>query len=802
MSAIFHAIVLGWLVLFSPIRMINLEERKAEFTAGSAKIQEVMDQVRERQANILAPDVRTLQDILLELSELESNKLAEFQKFSADFAQNAPGLAEEAQAAAAKAQAEAMAAQSASDAPLAKVRQTHTSDDLKELAAALKKVEEPQDRAGQSMERALSALTMSDTGFDSARQAQADANAAQRRASQAQLTVGAAREDAQWPRDHAGSKAREVERHGESIKRAENDIANVQTNLTKARAESAQAQTDFQDAQTNAVQTKLDADDAKEKATQAKADYDKLDNKDPDKKTARQASVTAQTAAGDAKRRADTAQRKVESTKTRVESAQKKIERVQTDLTKAQERLVTQQTRAKQLQTEATEAVTKADEAENKLAQSQADAKKAQAEALLAQTKASRVLATVRLTAATNALAALTNNFDFPTNLSATLPNVYDMNLPELYQTAVTTEGQLTEAYKRIRATELAMLRQIPLKRAMELTEVAKVVRPNLKPALQATATSGEDVPAVRETVQAASSEINAMVTLGLSLFAQAKGLDHGGSGSAEGASLSLDWIKAQSEQMQAMEGLAMEDSNERAKDLSGAMKGGASQGAQGQGQQGPGPGPGAGVPGGKGPPGGFGFGGPPPVPDKLKALPGRKVKTSAPSASWMYVDSWYVLGPFDNARRENIEKKFPPETVVDLNATYVGKDNQPIRWEFAQTPEPRLTPTFTHFHPERRRPAPPGDYWLGGLEYIIYYAYTELYFEKATDLWIAVGSDDFSKVWIENQLVWSSGKQQKSWRVDEGLRKVHFKQGLNRVLYRVENGWHGTDFSLVLCLK
>ena len=189
-------------------------------------------------------------------------------------------------------------------------------------------------------------------------------------------------------------------------------------------------------------------------------------------------------------------------------------------------------------------------------------------------------------------------------------------------------------------------------------------------------------------------------------------------------------------------------------------------------------------------------------MPSKLKALPGRKIRSGATPSDWMYVDSWYVLGPFDNARRENLDKKFPPETVVDLNATYSGKDNQPVRWEFAQTGEPRLTPTFRNFHPERKRPAPPGDYWTGGLEYIIYYAYTELYFEQARDLWIAVGSDDFSKVWIEDQLVWSSGKQQKSWRVDEGLRKVHFKQGLNRVLYRVENGWHGTDFSLVICLK
>jgi hypothetical protein len=64
------------------------------------------------------------------------------------------------------------------------------------------------------------------------------------------------------------------------------------------------------------------------------------------------------------------------------------------------------------------------------------------------------------------------------------------------------------------------------------------------------------------------------------------------------------------------------------------------------------------------------------------------------------------------------------------------------------------------------------------------------------------VDGDDSSKVWIDRQLVWGSGKQQKSWRVDEGFRKVHFKQGLTHILDRIANGWHGTDFSLVLCLR
>jgi hypothetical protein len=97
------------------------------------------------------------------------------------------------------------------------------------------------------------------------------------------------------------------------------------------------------------------------------------------------------------------------------------------------------------------------------------------------------------------------------------------------------------------------------------------------------------------------------------------------------------------------------------------------------------------------------------------------------------FADRWYLLGPFDNAGRANIENQFPPETLVDSNATYVG-------------------------------------------------------------------SDDFSKLWIEDQFVWASGTKLKPWRVDEGFRKVRLKQGVNRVLFRVENGHSRTEFSQAVC--
>ena len=809
MSGAFHALLIGWLVFFSPVRVINLETTKAEYTAGSARIREVMDQVRERQADLLAASVRDLQEIQLELAELQARKFAEFDKFSTEFAHDAPALAEEAQAAAAQAQSEALAAQAATASSMDNLRQKQEPEDFKAVQGAQKKAESAQDRVGQPQDRALQALGLSDASYETARQAQAQANGLQQRANTAQVEAAAKREDSEWLRGNARNKARDLQRDTESLQKAETEAETAKGRFAQAEAALGPAKEEAEQASAAGGKALEDAEKAKTEAAQARSTSDKLATKDPGKQAARQASTEAQTKANEARRLADQARNTASQTKQRAESAQRKLDSTRGETERALARVTEHKTRLERTQTEADQARSKAEEAETKVAQAQAAANDLQTEAQQAQAKARQALATARLNAATNALAAVTNSFDFSTNIPSTLPDVSHLELADLYQTAVNIENQSTETYKRIRAAEMAMLRQIPLPRALQLTYVAKVVRPNLKPSLQAVVTAGEDVPAAREAVQAAASEINAMVTLGTSLLAQAKGLDHGGSAGIEGATISLDWIRAQTGQIQAMDGLAAEDDDERAKDLSAAMQGnkgageGAGAGAAGGRAGAPGAsGRGGGaMPGGKGGPGGLGFGGPPAFPKKLDALPGRKLVAGGDSTRWMYVDSWYIIGPFDNPKRENMEKKFPPETVVDLNATYTGKNNQPIRWEFFQAAEPRVIPVFDHYLPEKRR-LTQDDWRARGLEYIIYYAYTELFFDQACDLWIAVGSDDFSKIWIDDQLVWASGKQQKSWRVDEGFRKVHFKQGLNHILYRIENGWHATDFSLVICLR
>lgn len=166
-----------------------------------------------------------------------------------------------------------------------------------------------------------------------------------------------------------------------------------------------------------------------------------------------------------------------------------------------------------------------------------------------------------------------------------------------------------------------------------------------------------------------------------------------------------------------------------------------------------------------------------------IQPVAGRTIAQGGEPAEWMYVDSWYCVGPFPNPNRSNIDTAFPPETEVNLDAAYTGKDGRIVTWEFLQSPTVNVVP----LHAE---------------EYAIWYLYSEVRLDRPEDLWIAIGSDDASKVWVNGAKVWQSSDVLKGWRVDEGFRKVHFNQGVNRILARLENGWRGTAISLAIRVK
>jgi hypothetical protein len=58
-------------------------------------------------------------------------------------------------------------------------------------------------------------------------------------------------------------------------------------------------------------------------------------------------------------------------------------------------------------------------------------------------------------------------------------------------------------------------------------------------------------------------------------------------------------------------------------------------------------------------------------------------------AAHFGFVRSWYVIGPFDNAKGEKHAVVYPPEKGIDPNATYKGKGDVDCRWIPFTTDDP-----------------------------------------------------------------------------------------------------------------
>lgn len=189
----------------------------------------------------------------------------------------------------------------------------------------------------------------------------------------------------------------------------------------------------------------------------------------------------------------------------------------------------------------------------------------------------------------------------------------------------------------------------------------------------------------------------------------------------------------------------------------------------------------------------------------KAQALPGRRFSRSAERKGWLYINTWYMIGPWESYGRGDFAQTHPPEVSIDLDAVYtdgmVGMgvaetDADPIevrgpavrldgtlRWKFMQSESMHNVVPVTADH-------------------ATYYAYTEIYFDEPETMLVAIGTDDSGKLWINGEEVWQD--EGTSWyKIDEHIEPFDFRQGWNRILVRLENvGGSAAGFSLLIVPK
>ena len=105
-------------------------------------------------------------------------------------------------------------------------------------------------------------------------------------------------------------------------------------------------------------------------------------------------------------------------------------------------------------------------------------------------------------------------------------PDLAKTDVPELLDAADDMESGIAESYQRIRATEMAMIRSLPLAQALAATEVALPQRPELdRKALALRATTGLDYQKFASEVGKAEQQLEDMNLLGRTMLDAARNL-------------------------------------------------------------------------------------------------------------------------------------------------------------------------------------------------------------------------------------------------------------------------------------
>lgn len=178
-----------------------------------------------------------------------------------------------------------------------------------------------------------------------------------------------------------------------------------------------------------------------------------------------------------------------------------------------------------------------------------------------------------------------------------------------------------------------------------------------------------------------------------------------------------------------------------------------------------------------------------------LHTAAGRVFGAGGTYAERIYLDTWYLIGPFAGKGDESQQASYPPEDDVDLDAAYPGPEGRTLTWRFTSRGFYPFVP------PDRRMDA-------------VYYAYTEIRVDEDRDVWLSFAADDDSMMWLDERLVWVSSPGDKPWyhppyyardelvgslSLTEGQRRVHLGAGVHRLLFKLCNADGHPFFSVVL---
>ncbi len=149
-------------------------------------------------------------------------------------------------------------------------------------------------------------------------------------------------------------------------------------------------------------------------------------------------------------------------------------------------------------------------------------------------------------------------------------------------------------------------------------------------------------------------------------------------------------------------------------------------------------------------------------------------------------IGHWWIVGPFSaEFHTPSLNTVLPPESSVDLSATYEGKDGKTVAWkkvERAIGVSGGLAEEFTIDFVEQ----------YGQVDHAVAYAFTHLDSPREMEVPLALGSDDGVAVWLNGREV-HRHHVARPYTPKQDLVPVKLKKGMNTLLVKVNqwgSGW------------
>ncbi len=140
------------------------------------------------------------------------------------------------------------------------------------------------------------------------------------------------------------------------------------------------------------------------------------------------------------------------------------------------------------------------------------------------------------------------------------------------------------------------------------------------------------------------------------------------------------------------------------------------------------------------------------------------------------FLMDWQVIGPFDNRKRAGFDTAFPPESAVDLTATYEGREMKPGEKSVAKWVPYTSGSQFGMV--DFNKP-------VGMFKEVTGYAFTEFNSPEDRGAEIRLGCKNAWKLWLNGQQIFARDEYHRGAQIDQYHYPVHLKKGANRILVK-----------------